>query len=322
MTIDQLKLKWSGLSDSSPNKGFRSIRISAECIANIFIGVNSDANRCLILALPIEYEFSFKGSVKQNLKIEYFSEKKFIVLQLTDNSFYDLFDDLIISLYQRIKDLENSDDYCKEFIRTFFKWSEFFEESKSDLLSENTIKGIFGELIILKKYIIESNPSIINDVLISWQGPYDKGHDFILNHLDIEVKTKDHAIDNIRISSEYQLDIEFEKPLQLLVVSVENNFINGFSIKDLLLEIRDLIIDRLGDSTIIFRAINQKGLTLKNVYMYDNFKFKAISKITYDCCLNDFPKLIKSNIPKEVHNVKYSINLNSLKEFIINIEKL
>ncbi|MBK9591014.1 MAG: hypothetical protein IPO32_05755 [Crocinitomicaceae bacterium] len=105
--------------------GFRSIRISAECVSDLFIGINKDANRCLILAIPLLHETDFKAIIKENLSIEYFRDKNLIVLQLTENSYYDLFDDLVISLYQRIKDISLVSAYTKEFVQTFYKWSNF-----------------------------------------------------------------------------------------------------------------------------------------------------------------------------------------------------
>ena len=50
-----LQTKWEGLSSHKVKKGFRSIRISSECVADLFIGENNAENRCLILSLPKEH---------------------------------------------------------------------------------------------------------------------------------------------------------------------------------------------------------------------------------------------------------------------------
>jgi hypothetical protein len=318
MTILELENKWLELSENTITSGFRSIRISAECISDIFVGINKDANRCLILAIPSSYEIDFKSVIKENLTIEYFRDKNLIVLRLTENSYYDLFDDLIISLYQRIKDISLINEYSKEFIQSFYKWSEFFEDKKSELLSENIIKGLFGEILYLKLLIEQSNFTTINETLNSWKGPYDKGHDFEMNNLDIEVKTKDISQQEVKISSEFQLEGSFDKQLELLVVSVENDSKNGLSLKDLLFPIKKSIAELLGDSSILLKALIQKGLTFKNIHQYDIFRFKPISMITYNCLNEGFPKLTKSNIPKEVNSISYNIRLGTLNEFMIS----
>jgi len=317
MTIAELKKKWLGLSENNFTEGFRSLRISKECLSDIFIGVNKDSNRCLILLLPKEFEVDFKEVIKENLKIEFFDKSNLIVLQLTDNSFYDVFDDLVISLYQRIKDVANAKKYSREFILAFHKWSEFFEDKKSDLLQENIIKGLVGELFVLKSLVDESKSIQVNDILNSWKGPYDKGHDFELDIKDIEVKTKNALKLDITISSEYQLEKQLGKELELLVVSVDANSNTGKSIEDIVIEIKNSIIEMLGDTSILLKAIGQKGLTLKNLSQYNNFRFKLISMVTYNCSSIGFPKLIKSNIPQEINCLSYDIRISLLDEHII-----
>lgn len=317
MRIIELQKKWSELSENNKTSGFKSLRISSNCIPDIFIGVNKDLNRCLILVLPKEYNFTFQGIIKENIKIEFFNEQNIIVLQLIDNTYFDLFDDLIISLYYRIEKILDVNKYTHDFITSFYRWSEFFEDKISDLLSENIVKGLFGELLVLKLLIKDVNSTEINDVLLSWKGPYDSGHDFELNNANLEVKTKDILKLDIRISSEFQLENELGKSLELVVVSVENNK-DGLTIKDLVKVIRTSIIEARGDSAILLKALRQKGITFKNIQLYDCFRYKPMSKITYNSDAIDFPKLIKSNIPKEVNNLSYNIRTSALEEYIIS----
>ena len=113
MNIKLLESKWVEISKTEITKGFNSLRISAECVADLFVGVDKEMNRSLILSLPINFQFHFTDIVKENLKIQFYPEHHLMVLQLCDNSFYDLFDDLIISLYQRIKNISNKNYHIK-----------------------------------------------------------------------------------------------------------------------------------------------------------------------------------------------------------------
>ena len=293
-------------------------RMDSVCIPELNLGLNSSLDRCLLLELPKDHSVDFQTTVRQNLTLTFFKDTDYIVLQLTDGTYYDLFNDLIISLYQKIYDLSNVAEYSKVFIQTFHKWSEFFEDEKTDRLTREIIKGLFGELLVLKSLVNSSSSSKINDALNSWKGPYDQGHDFVLDDKIIEVKTKDISKVEIGISSEYQLEKELDEKLELLVVSVESEPVNGISIKDLIHEIKNSIIDKLGDCSILLKAIRQKGLTYKNIPEYDNFKFKPINQIVYDCADDDFPKLVKSNTPEALNNIKYNIKISSLNKFIIS----
>jgi len=297
-------------------------RIDSVCIPEVNIGLNSSLKRCLFLELPREYEADFQKIIRQNLTLELLKDTNYIVLELTDDSFYDLFNDLVISLYLRVKDVSDVDTYSKVFIQTFHKWSEFFHDQESDRLSQDVIKGLFGELFVLKLLVEDSNSSIVNDRLKSWKGPYDQGHDFILDSKDIEVKTKNVTKVSVRISSEQQLDCVSNRPLELFVLSVEQDSIHGISIKDLVVDIKTLVINMLGDTSILLKAINQKGLTLKNIHDYDNFRYLPIKKSIYDCTKEGFPKLVKSNIPKSTSNITYDINLLDLDDYLLTSESL
>jgi hypothetical protein len=317
MTSIELKLKWSGLSDNTVTSGFRSLRVTSDCICELFIGVGKENKRCLILALPEDKHLNFKGIQKENLSIEYFLEKNLIVLELIDNDYHDLFDDLILSLYQGIKSISQVDEYSNHFIQAFYRWSEFFEDKKSDSLSEEAIRGLIGELLILKSLITDPNRPEINFILNSWKGPYDKGNDFELDIKNLEVKTKSPSGVDVKISSEFQLEVSLGKGLELIVVSLLSDFAVGISIRELIFEIKKLIQESSGDNSILWKALNQKNITSRNVSQYDKYRFQPVNSISYNCAAADFPKLNRSNIPDEISALKYNLRTNLLAPFII-----
>ena len=317
MTSIELKQKWSGLSENPVTSGFRSLRISADCICELYIGVNKEGKRCLILALPDNKHLDFKGIQKENLSIEYFRVKNLIVLQLADSDFNDLFDDLILSLYHGIKSISQVDEYSNHFIQAFYRWSEFFEDRKSDLLSEEAIKGIMGELLVLKLLITAPDRPEINFLLKTWTGLYDKGNDFELENKNLEVKTKSPSGIDVRISSEFQLEVSPGKGLELFVVSLLSDFTVGIHINDLILEIKKLVQESSGDNTILWKALSQKNITAKNVSQYDRYRFNPVNWISYNCADENFPKLSRSNIPEEISGLKYTLRTNLLTSFII-----
>ncbi len=317
MTSIELKQKWSGLSENPVTIGFRSLRISADCICELYLAVSKEGKRCLILSLPSNKHLDFKGIQKENLSIEYFREKNIIVLQLTDSDFNDLFDDLILSLYHVIKNISQVDEYSNHFIQAFYRWSEFFEDKKSDLLSEDAIKGIIGELLVLKLLITAPDKPEINFLLKAWTGLYDKGNDFELEGKNLEVKSKSPSAVDVKISSEFQLEVSSGKGLELFVVSLLSDFVVGIHIGDLILEIKKLVQESSCDNTILWKALSQKNITAKNVSQYDRYRFKPVNWISYNCSDEHFPKLSRSSIPEEISGLKYTLRTNLLTSFII-----
>lgn len=271
----------------------------------------------MILALPASKHLDFIGVQKENLSIVYFRAKNLIVLELIDNDYHDLFDDLVLSMYHGIKSITHVDEYSNYFIQAFYRWSEFFEDKKSDLLSEDAIKGIMGELLVLKLLITEPERPEINFLLKAWTGLYDKGNDFELETKNLEVKTKSPSGIDVKISSEFQLEVSPGKGLELFVVTLQSDFTVGIHIRDLILAIKKLVQESSGDNTILWKALSQKNITAKNVSQYDRYQFNPVNWTSYNCADENFPKLSRSNIPEETSGLNYKLRTNLLTSFII-----
>jgi hypothetical protein len=321
MDLSILKAKWDNVLLFQDKKGYKALRISSECKPELFIAVDAEENRCLLLFLPTDFEVKLNGTDKEKLQLTYVKEKNVILIKLNDIDFIDLFNDLIISLYSKIHKISDPNSYSKKLISSFYKWIEFFDEKQNKKLGIEEIQGLFGELFVLNEMIVDANNQNINSVLESWRGPYDNTNDFVLDKKNIEVKTKQESKSFVKISSEYQLDIEFDKGLELLVVSVVNDISQGKSIFDLLSEIIVFIRENQGDLAILYHALNQKGLTIDTVKEYNNHRFIVKKTTTYNCTKDDFPKLSTSNIPEEITKLKYQLRTTTLSDFLIEEKK-
>jgi hypothetical protein len=321
MIAQDLKSKWKTISEEGKSTDYKILRISSECCSTIYISLDSDRSRCLLLDLPDSYQSDFNSVKKDKISLGLLRDRNYIVLTLHDPAYDDHFDMLIISLYNSIKDISEVSDYVSVFIGTFYKWTQFFEEEVHERLSKNIIQGLFGELTVLKSLLSKATASTVNDLLEAWKGPYDQGHDFVLNDKDIEVKAKMDGKNTIGISSENQLESTDERDLELAVVSVNFDLANGTSIKALVEDIRHVVEGLLGDTLILLKAIRQKGLNFTNLKNYDHWRFKALNIYTYDCLNSSFPKIVSSGVAPSISGVKYNINLRDLDEYITAEEK-
>ena len=93
----------------------------------------------------------------------------------------------------------------------------------------------------MKLLITELNRPEINFLLKSWTGPYDKGNDFELENKNLEVKSKSPSGVDVKISSEFQLEVSTGKGLELIVVSLLSDFTVGICIRELIFEIKKLV---------------------------------------------------------------------------------
>lgn len=321
VNVSDLKEKWNLISDAEVKNGYKSLRLPPECTAEIYIAMNNMSKRCLILYLPVSHDVDINLIELDKITIEQYHNPDYLILTLLDNEYLDIFDDFIISLYNSIKDITDVGTYLNIFIQTLHKWTQFFEESQDHKLTKEQVKGMFGELVVLKRLIQNADSFNINDMLESWEGPYDRAHDFVLDDKDIEVKTKYASKLYVQISSEFQLEYIPGKALELLVISVEEDPVNGSSIKELVDDIRNIIANVLGDSSVLLRAIGQKRLTLNNIHEYNNFRFRLINQYTYDCISPDFPKITTSTVPISINNIRYNLYLSGINEFLISSEE-
>ena len=289
--------------------------LSLESLPSLNLGVNRQGQRCLILELPTDLKIEIPENSKENISLRYYFAENCISIILNDSYFQDLFNDLILSIYHKIYLIKDPKEYSNFFIAYYFKWLSFLDNHNIKL-SKEAVKGIWGEIFYLKR-LLNSGIQSVNDKLSSWQGTYDKGHDFVFEFIDVEVKTIDFLMNTIKISSEYQLDNESSKKLELAVIFVQDDKNNGFTLDKLVKDIRNTIIELGGDINLISDALFQKGLTFGNLSEYDLYSFKPIKIQYFNCCDDNFPRIIKSKIAEEITGVRYSLKLNMIQDFLI-----
>jgi hypothetical protein len=315
MTTEEINQKWAMLQPDS-HKSYRSVRISADCIPEMYLGTDLNNVRSLILKLPPGHAMTLNTVIRQNLSLEMSPDTNWVILKLSNIQYNDLFNDLIISLYNKVKLLHAPGEYTGILLDAFYRWSDFFEDNHSDVLSSKAVMGLAGELHYLAWEIQHSDPIRINEILEAWQGPFEHGNDFVFNGRNVEVKTKMTDALDVRISSEFQLQPEPGRQLRLTVVSVERSA-EGLSIAGQAVAIRQLTVERLGDFSIFLRALRQLGLTMSDIGQYDHLRFRFTAMNSYDCTDVRFPKINTDTKPALISSVKYNIRISNLDEFII-----
>ncbi|WP_185731271.1 PD-(D/E)XK motif protein [Larkinella rosea] len=315
MDAAMLAQKWDMLR--AINRDFlNTLRIDADIVPDLYVGISAEGKRCLVLKLPDNYTPDFRSVVKQNLSLELYKETGWVILALLDDSYADLFDDLIVSVCSKIGQIPSTADSVAELLKVFYKWSNFFHDPQTEDLSEETVRGLLGELLVLKQFLTVADFSQVNDILHSWRGPYGSRHDFTGERRGYEVKTPTSNSETVKISSEFQLQPEPEKELELVVVTVVPDQQSGISIQEAGVSIQKLVRARSGDCSIFFDALSAKGLTLHSLQRYDMFRYVPVRIVFYACTAENFPSLITSRLPASITAVSYRISIDSLTPFI------
>jgi hypothetical protein len=313
MNIILIEQQWHKIDKNAQHK---SIRLSNECKSDIYLSIDNNSKRRLILSLPRNMKLNINDDIKEYISIQYYDLSNHLIVTLVEDRFYDVFNAFIVSVFFKVKAIPQPVDVANEIVKSYFDWSEFFKEKLDNRLSLTDLLGIIGELFFLRREIIKANALLVNDILKAWMGPYGKGHDFVFDDFDVEIKTIEYSKTEIVISSEYQLESIAGKRLELKVLKTEINGGQGEKLSEFIEKIRNSVIEKLGDLSILFRGLQKHGISIHNMKDYDNYVFKIKDEITYDCNLDGFPKLTSENIPKEISSLNYRLKTNLLGDFI------
>lgn len=224
------------------------------------------------------------------------------------NVFYSLCTDLIDSaLYYK-----SESEAMASLTNRYYAWRVMFKKSRP--LSEEKIKGLFGELYFLHEYMIPLYGAEI--AVNSWSGPDGTSKDFSVNELWYEIKTISTNAQVVKISSLAQLSADTDG--QLYVVRTEKmskEFNNGkCSINDLFNLILNMIKSNEVKEKFIIKLIDFGFDITDNS---TNYKLKVDSVWSY--LISDrFPRLIEKDVVfEEIGRVTYELILKSIDKFRI-----
>ena len=208
--------------------------------------------------------------------------------------------------------IKKSADYHETiaiFENTIDKYRKYFAGFSSSL-SEAEEQGLCGELLFLRKLISEYGSKAVK----WWLGPDKNKRDFVLEDFSAEVKTTLGQKETvITVANENQLDNSGTARLILVVYVLEKNACGNVCVSGLIREISGMLTD-VGDYQLFFRKLENAGIkqgvyTDKNIYTVQNSVKYLVN--------NNFPCIRKKDLPDQIFDVKYRLNLSTLSRFII-----
>lgn len=242
-------------------------------------------------------------------------------LCLLEESFQPMFRAIVDDLVDATRDLDASQNSAgaMRIVNRVERWRRIFDKANDSLLSRKKIIGLFGELSYLKDVMIPNfgaQPS-----LAAWRGPFEDEQDFALASAVIEVKTSLSTRDGaIHISSENQLDVT-EGPIFLAIIRIATSMpdSSGDTLKGLVDSVRTLVVENPFASSQLEVCLFASGYTEDPAYEVETF---AIASLSHLEVTEDFPKIIRRDIPDGVLSVKYSLSASACHPFICGIEEV
>lgn len=301
----------------------RRIEISSSC--DVFIGINKKSvfKTFMIETDSFEMIKNIKYHEADGFSLSVYSffldnkEKGRLIVELNHEKYSDIFTVLISDVLTYIDGLKEQNKVIEISCNRILKWGHFLKQHQQNGLSKEKALGLFGELYFIEKFLFPAWG--IEKSINSWTGPSGNNQDFQIGKIGIEIKTSASSIvDKINISNIRQLDNSAVQYLILCVISAE---IRNNSDNTLPLQV-DKIRNIIGDNENILHQFDEKLLYLgyldNQKGIYEKTTYSVYKEFFFNASATNFPKINQDTLMCGILDVKYSINMSSIKDFAIS----
>lgn len=319
-----MKMKIENIwQDFTENDSLRSgvilKRYSADMIPDCFVSmrmpekVKSIAFRISTKSIDISSLSDLKDITSEIIPDETDKDKSLILISLADNSLSSIFAVLCDDLFQTVSTIEQELVLIQALQNRFIQWKELFIMAKGSGLNLEKQIGLFGELYLLKKLLLQTG--LLAEILSIWTGPEKGIRDFEKNNCAVEVKTTHtHNHQKIHISSERQLDTTLLQNLFLFHLSIEKRNSDENTLNTIIEEIYSILGQNKLFCNILKRKLISAGYFDHHQPIYQNMSFLIRDEDFYKI-EDSFPRIEEKDLLKGVGDVKYSIILTSETEY-------
>ncbi|GGH02702.1 PD-(D/E)XK motif protein [Pedobacter zeae] len=234
-------------------------------------------------------------------------------IHLIDNELKDIFALFIQNIIEDITTTTSENEALTKTLNVIFKWKKLFDKISFSGMSLEYQKGLLGELIFIN-YLIDNNLPT-DKILSAWTGPEQDDKDFRFGDIGVEIKLTSSKHPSLKITNEGQLDTQNVDKLYLILYLVENVKENGFSLNSLVFQISDKLHLDLDKLKFFNERLLLLGYLASDEQHYNTMY--SIKQIYYYNINQDFPRIIKSQLPSGIYNTSYSIELSAVDEFKI-----
>lgn len=288
-------------------------RIDAEYKVNVYLGYNDEGQMSLVI---IEKGVLKKVRSSSVIKVKMYRRKEeeniLLSFDLLDNTYMPMFltfsKDMILIAEKAGREMAISNAVSR-----WKYWMQMFSRKKSDLLRDEQIKGLLGELLELKGFFIPKYGASL--AVGGWMGPY-------LGHKDYEIGTTWHEIKavnenalQVRISSLEQLESDEDGHLHVVRLEKTND-VNKLAVNlnNTVLSIIDKI-EELEVLDLFREKLECAGYFSCPEYDSYNYIYKGTQKYIVT---EGFPRLRRCEISPAVGNAEYTLILSNLGEYLEN----
>ena len=247
---------------------------------------------------------SFYSSAKDGLA------KNRLVLLLNEQSNWEIFYSLCNDLIEATREVKNAAAAVQIILRRLARWQEFLKNKRSEILTEEEIKGLIGELLFIKNHLIPKFGAV--QAIIFWQGPEGLPQDFNINQSAIEVKCHSGGTrPYIRISSAEQLCTHLPE-IYLFVLTLGKtspSTLDAINLPTLIFHVRQALQSISLEKTERFNdLLYMAGYVDSERYI--DFSYLVTDENMFQIT-EGFPRICPDNLPVGITKLSYDISLSA-----------
>lgn len=265
--------------------------------------------------IPELKNYRFKGVEIFTIETENFRE---LYIYLLDHDLKDIFTLFIQNIIEDLLNTVTENEAIKITLNVISKWKKLFDKINYDGLSIEQQKGLMGELLFFNHLLDQGKSSTL--ILNSWTGPDFEDKDFVFGTVGIEVKLTSSKHPKIKITNEGQLDTQNFTNLHLLLYKVENVKENGFTLNSLIQKIRLKLSKNIYNYNLFNERLLLFGYFDDDVDYYN--KMYSLKELYCYTVSEEFPKIIRKNLPVGIYNTSYFIELSAVEKFIVEMNDI
>ncbi len=323
--LDEIQSAWRALGEITDSPGWNTIYIGSigQCPirAGRYFPVNTEALLVGFLSAQIPPDAQLPQgqgfSVSAVSVPSAGSSHQWIALSRQDNGSRDLFTTMALDLMGILKGFVGSDEEqrLQAFLGRIRAWQDFMRRGVKSVLGSEAEIGLFGELVFLQNLLEKMPASIAVD---AWRGALGGVQDFMMGTGAIEVKTTVQTHDfPATIGTLDQLDDTHIQPLFVAAVRLSQDA-SGLTLPEQALALRRRLACEQTILSIFDARLFQAGFFDANAEQY--FRRFVMSGFRVFRISDEFPRLIRSNVPIGIEQAVYQIDLDRIQSPIMDLD--
>lgn len=317
-----MKNPWKDIK--SPTKDVSALRANPKHPLDLFWAMDNIGRYLFIYEYPSNSDVIINDPPNlegiEVLSMTTDSNSSRLVLVLKEKINWELFLALCNDLINSTIHINSPKTASSTILQRLRRWNEFLKKKRLDILSEEKIKGLIGELLFIKKHLVPKYG--ICDPIDFWIGPEGAPQDFNINNSTVEVKCQSGGSNpTIKISSAEQLFSQLPN-LFLYVVTLGKSSFDSTDSLNLPTLISD-IVNRLETESNHLNKFQDKLMEVGYYYSdkYLEYSYVLSNESIYQVTEN-FPRICPNNLKNGITKLTYNVSLSECLPFEISINNM